>query len=311
MFTRQFENSKPLHTFFCVLMIVVTSFVFWFFKNAQEFNLRNVGMLCANLLIISMTIFLLEFVKSKNRLTKRSSFAVITFSAILIAFPEILNNTSLLLSNFFVLLSLRRLLSIRTKAKVKKKIFDSAIWVSVAALFYSWVILFFIPVFISIIMFGVVDKKNIWIPFIGALLVFLFLTVYNLLCLDSFWIAENFDFSVSYDYTSYATVSKYIQITILLSVVIWLAVFNINIHQKLRIIYRPLQITIWAFIFIALMIIVFVNRKNSGEMIFLVPVLSYTLGSFFDFSKDKFFKNVIFVLMLLLPVLSIRELLYL
>ena len=310
MFTRQFEKSKVIHTLICVLLIFLMTLISSFYIEKQEFDLLNSGKVAFNIFIILITIFVLEFVKSKNRLTKRSSFTIITFSALLIAFPEILNNAKLLLSNFFVMLSLRRLLSIRTNVKIKKKILDSAIWISVATLFYSWASLFFIPIYISMFWFSVLDKKNLWIPLIGAVIIILFLTVYNLLFFDMFWVAERFDFSVSYDYTSYATVSKYLQITILLSVVVWLAIFNINIHQKLRIIYRPLQITIWMFILIALSIVVFTHNKNLGEMVFLAPVLSFTLGSFFDFSKDKIFKNIIFILILILPVLSVLELLY-
>ena len=305
MLTRHFVNSKPIHTFFCLLAIALCSIVFTFYIDLQEFKFANIAFLSFNLVIVFASVFLIEFVKYKNRITKRSSFTIITFSAILTAFPETLNNTNLLLSNFFVLLSLRRILSLRTKTGVKTKILDSAIWVSLASLFYTWSLLFLCPIFISIAAFVVLDKKTLWIPFLGVTSVIIFLTSYNALFFDTFWINDTYVFSTSLDISSYLNSKQYIKLLILLLVILWLLIYNIKIYQKLRIIYRPMLITIWSFIVVAMLMIAISDQKNSGEIVFLAPVISYALGSYLDFSKHKTFKNIIFMFVLSLPVLGL------
>ena len=65
--------------------------------------------------------------------------AVILF---LLFFPSIWNDFNLLISNFFILLALRRLLSMHSAKAPKEKIFDASLWIFFASFFHFWSILF-------------------------------------------------------------------------------------------------------------------------------------------------------------------------
>jgi len=95
-------------------------------------------------------------------------------------FPNILNNTKLLLANFFILLSLRRLVSLQTLKAPKEKIFDAALWIFVASLFHFWCILFIIIVYISIIFHVSRDYRNWLIPFIAFFATAVIFVLYDL-----------------------------------------------------------------------------------------------------------------------------------
>ncbi|NMH28373.1 hypothetical protein [Flavobacterium silvaticum] len=114
------------------------------------------------------SLFILNFIVKKNGLSRDNSFTILFYFLFLLFFPSVLSNTNLLLSNFFVLLSLRRLISLHSLKAPREKIFDASLWIFVAAIFHFWSILFLALVFISIF-FHVSRDYRVWIiPFIAA-----------------------------------------------------------------------------------------------------------------------------------------------
>jgi hypothetical protein len=55
---------------------------------------------------------------------------------LLILFPSVFNNSNLLVANFFLLLAIRRMISLQTLKAPKEKIFDASIWIFIASLFH-------------------------------------------------------------------------------------------------------------------------------------------------------------------------------
>src|SRR5690606_938375 len=138
-------------------------------------------------IILSVLIMLLlDFIIRKNHLTKTNTFAILFFTCFLVMLPVIFLERNLLLANFFLLLSLRRIMSLRSDRNSSKKILDASIWASVASLFHFWGLLFFVPLWIAIIQKPNSNHKQMLIPFIGFLAVFILNTTYHLLVNDSF-----------------------------------------------------------------------------------------------------------------------------
>ena len=93
---------------------------------------------------------------------------MVLFCFLLLLFsPSILNNPNLLLSNFFILLALRRLISLQSLQFPKEKIFDASVWVFIASLFHFWSILFIILVFVAILFHVARDYRNWLLPFLA------------------------------------------------------------------------------------------------------------------------------------------------
>ncbi|MGX7667833.1 DUF6427 family protein [Flavobacterium pedocola] len=167
MIASLFNKSRPINYVLIGLMLVVFYFLYlsgdlsWtqhYYMTAQKVMLLAV-------LVVSM--FLVRFITKRNGLSKDNSYAAFLFGIFLILFPTVLVNTNVILANFFLLLALRRLISMQSLITPKEKIFDASLWIFVASLFHFWCILFLILVFISIIFHVSGDYRNWIIPFIA------------------------------------------------------------------------------------------------------------------------------------------------
>ena len=103
------------------------------------------------LIVAVFFVFLLDFIISKNNLTKKNGYAIMTFGLLFGLFPEALRYSDLLFANLFVLFALRRLISLQTNLHTKKKFFDAGFWVMMATLFHFWSVLFFAVVIVALI----------------------------------------------------------------------------------------------------------------------------------------------------------------
>lgn len=220
MIASLFNKSRPINYVLISLLLVV----FYFLYLTKDFSwttyyftiVQKIGLL----LILIVSLFLVRFITKRNGLSKDNSYAAFLFFIFLILFPTTLVNTNIVLANFFLLLALRRLISMQSLVTPKEKIFDASFWIFVASLFHFWCILFLILVFISIIFHVSRDYRNWLIPFIAffAVLVLFVLTVLivdrNLLA----FVAEKMQ--ISFDFTYFENVYQNIALAFFSSVAV-------------------------------------------------------------------------------------------
>jgi hypothetical protein len=119
------------------------------------------------LLILMASLFITNFVTKRNGLSKDSTFPFLFFFAFLLLFPSVFHNANAIIANLFVLLAMRRLISLQSLLTPKEKIFDASLWIFIAALFQFWCILYIVLVFISIILHVSRDYRNWILPYIA------------------------------------------------------------------------------------------------------------------------------------------------
>ncbi len=167
MITSVFRKSTPINLFLVLLLMLVFFFSPLFqdlsWTNSLVSILYQVGLF----LLLLGSLFLTNFITKKNGLSKDSGYPIFFFFLFLIFFPSVFSKSNLIISNFFILLALRRLLSIQSLKSTKEKIFDASIWIFLASLFHFWSILFLLIVFISIIFHVSRDYRNWILPFIS------------------------------------------------------------------------------------------------------------------------------------------------
>lgn len=220
MIASLFNKSRPINYVLISLLLVV----FYFLYLTKDFSwttyyftiVQKIGLL----LILIVSLFLVRFITKRNGLSKDNSYAAFLFFIFLILFPTTLVNTNIVLANFFLLLALRRLISMQSLVTPKEKIFDASFWIFVASLFHFWCILFLILVFISIIFHVSRDYRNWLIPFIAffAVLVLFVLTV---LIVDRdllAFVAEKMQ--ISFDFTYFENVFQNIALAFFSSVAV-------------------------------------------------------------------------------------------
>jgi hypothetical protein len=170
--------------------------------------------------LILATLFTANFITVKNGLSKDSAYPIVFTFFVMIFSPSVFNNLNLLASNFFVLLAIRRLISLQTLKFTKEKIFDASLWVFVASMFHFWAILFIILVYISIISNAARDYRNWFLPVLSFFAVSCFYLIILLLFGPSiseiYPIDTSTNFNLQYFVNNYQHISFSIYVTLAL-----------------------------------------------------------------------------------------------
>lgn len=167
MIASLFRKSTPFNYTLLIISVVLFYAIYLIIGvKPSDLNgwLVNFGLLGVQF----ASLFILNFIVKKNGISRDNSFSILFYFLFLLFFPTVLNDVDVVISNFFVLLSLRRLISLHSLKAPKEKIFDASLWIFVAAMFHFWSILFMILVFVSIFFHVSRDYRNWILPFIAA-----------------------------------------------------------------------------------------------------------------------------------------------
>lgn len=193
-----FGKTKPIN------FIILLGFLFLFYWTVQVYLLQTdftTNQLVVETVVLSMllfSIFIVDFVVNRNKLTGANSYAILFYTLLFVVFPETLSDRNAILCSLFLLLATRRLLSIKSLKDIRSKIFDATLWFLMASLFYDWAILYMALVFVAIYIY---EPKNIrnWLVIFSAAFSFFMLT-YMVLILanNSGFLWSHYSFDVDY-----------------------------------------------------------------------------------------------------------------
>jgi len=303
MITSVFNKSKHIN-FLIVLVVVLAIFVI---ANFNAIFIDNEGILPihSKFILITFFVFLFDFIVSKNDLTERNSYELMSFGVLLGIFPQIWNNIDLLLANLFIVFALRRIISLSSKKSIKKKLFDASFWIALATLFYFWSILFFAIVIVALIYYSQNDVKNIIIHVVGMAVVAIFLLVYNVLFYDVYIRPSNFERYASLDYTAYNSLEFIIKLTVLFTAFIWTLIFFFRSMPEKNKKMRPSYfIVAWSSI-IAILIAIISPQKNGSEFVFLLAPFSIILGNYIEAISERWFKEIFVGIFIITPLIGL------
>jgi hypothetical protein len=297
MITSVFKKYTPINLIFVVFLLLVFFLIYQFqdltWTNSVVLILKKTGFF----FLLLGSVFLTDFVEKKNGMSKDSSYTIFFYFLLLLFFPSIFNNTNLIVSNFFVLMALRRLVSLQSLKASKEKIFDASLWIFLASLFCFWSILFIILVFISIIFHVSRDYRNWVLPFIAFFVaviisVFLSMLVYN----NVFgFINTNviMNFNIDYFTNKYQNIAFSIYVTTALFFVVSMFISLSNKPQVLHSSFKK----IIGFFFIAVLIFVLSPNKSNDLLLFTIAPLSIMATSHIETKQPKLKQElVLFVL---------------
>ncbi|WP_296315226.1 DUF6427 family protein [Winogradskyella sp. UBA3174] len=303
MITSIFSKSKPINIIivlvFVGLLFVISNYTTVFIN----FNSSLSGL--AKLVIALFSVFLSDFIISKNSLTKKNSYAIMTFGLLFALFPEALKYSDLLLSNLFILFALRRIISLHTRVNVKKKLFDAAFWIAMATLFYFLAILFFAILIVALIYHSQNDVKNTIVPLTGVITVAVLMLSYNIIFYDVFFKDSNFNLSVSIDYTAYNSTESIIKLTTIFVAFIWIVVYFFkNLGDKNKKIRPSYFLIAWSAI-IAILIAIISPVKNGSEFLFLFAPFSIIMANYIEVITERWFKELFVSIFIIIPLVSL------
>ena len=302
MISSFFSKAKPIHFVIVCLILLLSFSTAKFYTNTTTISLglilKDIGLF----LVCLSTVFILDFLASRNNLTKKNSYKILIFSLFVALLPESILNPNLLLSNLFILLAIRRIISLRSNKDIKKKLFDAAFWISIATLFYFWAILFYTLIFIGLILYRIVDVKNYIVPFIGILTVGILSISYMMLTGQELMGYFDNHIDISFDFSSLNSKRIVISSTIILTYGIWSLLYFIrNLKSKSKK-SRPSFILLIFAVIIGLAIVVISPNKNGSEFIFLFAPLSIIITNYVETISEKWFKEGLLLGLVITPI---------
>lgn len=293
MITSIFKKSTPINYSLLGILMVVFFFLFQFHSVTTTGSSYGMAQKVGLLVLLFGSLFLSNFIVKKNGLTKSSSYTILFFFLFVLFFPNIMDNMRLLLANFFILLSIRRLVSLQTLKAPKEKIFDASLWIFVASLFQFWCILFIILVYISIIFHVSRDYRNWLIPFVAFFTAATIFVLYTLwidgMAIKNYLASEVINVQLDYFTNEYQNIAFSIYAVFMLFF-IFPAVFSItNKPLNLQASYKKV---IFAAL-IGMVIFVLSANKNNETLVFTFLPLSIMATNTIEYLQNKIQQELI------------------
>lgn len=304
MITSLFRKSTPLNYSLVILGLVFTFFLYFLRHITPEGSDSNLLIRLVSLGLVLGTMFMANFVVKKNGISKDSAYTVLFFWLFLMAFPNVLIQPQLLISNFFILLATRRIVSLHSLKDPKEKIFDASVWVFIAALFHFWSILFIALIFIAILFHVARDYRNWFLPpiaFLSVAVVFVFISLF----FNTGWIpmllAQSvYDFKLDYFTEAYQNLTLSIYATIALFFVVSL-LFSLSNRP---LILHPTYKKIISAFFIGLAVYFISPNKSNDLLVFSFAPLAMIATAHIEMPQAQWKKEVVLAVLILFSFIA-------
>ena len=294
MITSVFRKSTPLNYSLVVILILVFFFLFQFqepsWMSSSFLAFQKISLLC----FIFASFFLINFIVKKKGLSKDNGYAIFFYLLFILFFPTIFNNANVVYANFFVLLALRRLISLQSLKASKEKIFDASFWILIASLFQFWSILFLILVFISIIFHVSRDYRNWVLPFIALMAVAVIFLLISLIlhinAIEFFQKRAVVDFNIDYFKNNYENGALSIYVAVSLFFVVSMLMTFSNRPQIVHSSYKKIV----AYFFIAAFVFIISPDKSNDLLLFSIAPLTMMAASYVEYVQQKLNSEIVF-----------------
>ena len=310
MLTSFFGKSNPINFLILSLFILFGFIGHFIITQPIGYNWGVILNYSACLIICVFSMLLVDFIIRKNALTRLNTFGILFFTCFLFMFPAMLLDKSILISNLILLLAFRRILSLKTERNLEKKILDASIWISIAALFYTYSILYFVILFASIFRKTHTTYKHLLIPFVGFLSVFICLTAYNSLVNGSFDWFYQIELGISKDFSAYNSFEIIIPLSLFLSLLIWAGIHRIYKLPTIPKKWRPNYLLMLLIAAASIIVVLSSPQKTGAELVFLIAPTAIIVANYIEESDsrhkkgndNKWFKEGLLWLVIVLPI---------
>ncbi len=291
-----FSKSRPFNYILVVVTLVLSFFIYQIQQqNSSTASNEIMGWLpkLGILLTLIASLFITNFITKRNGLSKDNSYSALFFVAFLLFIPKVFTDSSIVISGFFVLLAMRRLISMKSLVTPKEKIFDASLWIFIAALFHFWSILFIVIVFVSIVFHVSGDYRNWVLPFIAFFAVGIVFLFFSLL-FDKTWIYliwNQIEVDFTFFYLERSAANAALILYGLFSFVFLFAML-LTLSKRPIIMLASYKKVIYIFL-ISLLIYVVSPEKNNALLLFSIMPLSILATAYVEISRDTVLKEII------------------
>ena len=302
MIASVFSKTRP----FNYLVIGILSLVFFIMKTISTASADATWFYYAEelglFLLVFASIFLTNFIALKNGLTKNNNYALLLFFVFLLFFSSIFQNKNIIISNFLLLLALRRLISLKSLLSTKEKIFDASFWILLAALFHFWSLFYIVLVFIAIILHVSKDYRNWVIPFIALFAVTILFFLANSILDNSLMSTLLSKTYISFDFYYFDNIYQRLALALFTSLSLFAFVLHIfDIPNKALNMQSSHKTILFSFI-LGVGIYVLSANKNNGCLAFCFGPLAIIGANFLEKIENNWVKEIVVYALLVLGI---------
>lgn len=291
MLTSFFGKSNPIN-YLLLALFIVAGYLLGALSRSEIFITPSLLLTHSLFIIISaLSMLLLDFIIRKNHLTKNNTFAIFFFTCFLVMLPVIFLQHQILLANVFLLLALRRIISLRSDKNSEKKILDASFWITVASLFHFWCLLLLVPLWIAIVQKPNSNYRQMLIPVTGFLAVIVINTAYQMLINDSFMWILNWKEDISFNFSAYNSAAILVPVTIILAFYIWTAIYRILKISKLPLKEKPSHLLLLYVSITTMFIALSVPEKTGAEVFFILAPVAIISANYIESSESEIYQK--------------------
>lgn len=311
MLTSFLGKSSPSIRLLLIAMIII-GYLAGFLWDSSNTSLSGGVLNHLGFILLSIiSLLLMYFIIDKNHLTKQNSYGIFFYSSFMIMLPVVFNDHDIIIANIFLLLALRRIISLSADVNSEKKILDASIWITLASFFLFSSILFFLLLWIAILQKPNVTYKQVLIPFVGFFGVFIIMIALQLLLTDSYaWIFEWYQ-AIGLDFSAYNKPSVFVPTSVIFAFLIWTGTFRLQKFPSVPLKERPNFIMMLLVLAATVLVAIASAKKSGAEMLFILGPLAIICANYIQpnesdyyVKEDKgeyWFKEVLLWAVLVLP----------
>lgn len=301
MLTSFFSKSKPVNTIVVIVYMSLGFIMANFSVSNKGFDVGRTLKLIGVWLLYIFTMFVLNFISQKNELTRRTSFKILLFASFTLAFPNALLNAEIIVTGVFIILAIRRVLSLRSGRHMERKLFDAALCIGFASLVFFWSYIYILVILVALLYYGRSSWRYWIIPFLPFVALSILTICYVLYIeADSSFIIDFIDDN-SFDFGQYSQIKLLLPIAFIISFFFWTIGSFLKESAAVSMALRPTYILVLVFALVALLFVVVVPGKNGREWyIFAIP-FAIMATSFFENASSKWIAEVLLWIIILLP----------
>lgn len=279
MITAIFNKSKPINLVLTSLILMIGFFLVQILQ-AETITIYTFFVNIGVVFIAILNVLVVDFIVKKNTLSGQNSYVILFFSLFFFYYWSFLEGYQLILANLFILLALRKIISLKSQLDITKKIFDAALWICIASLFHFWTILFLVVLYIGIIMYASNNYKNWLVPIVSLFVVFMIVNAFELMVYNHFFQFSNTKISTDFQVLN----SSYNQGVITLFLLIML-VSLIFLPSRIRLKLQKNKLSYLILVIALIMAIIVVSispNKSIGLLLFLYFPLATLFTSYYE-----------------------------
>jgi len=303
MISSIFGKTKPIN----YIIVLVFLFLFYWFTQFVLFDLKysseELGEKIIALAMLLFSVFVVDFIIKRNKLTEPNSFAILFYAILIIAFPETLLDNNAIFCSMFLLFASRRLISIRSLKNIKLKIFDATIWVMVSSIFYDWAILYLLLVYAAIYIYEPKNVRNWMVPFAAIFTVFMIGYGVLILSGNTDFLTEHYALRLNFDSSYFLDLGNSLKLVLYI-----LLVFALSIYAFLKLgkagLGKIVTMRLIALSFIIGLVVKILTKSADDYpiMITFFPAVIFVTNYVESIKKEKI-KELVLIASIALPIL--------